>query len=518
MEPTLYSIHIKNFKSLCDTGEIEFRPITLLVGPNSSGKTAVLQTLLMLKQTLESRNLETPLVLRGKYVNLGSFRDVIFRHELDKVLEISLGIGVKTAKKSLIRLRTTKTLHSVSKYAKISFRIGYDPETDRLVHQGLELSSDGSKLLCLSDVIKFEHDGLTGEYELEGKKRLPKRNFLFFIPLTMHVVFDEVQHLMDRKKHLEDTLARFEKKKLELEKLFERTQRKNVEKELRRLAGMVESLKAELSYYEKRLRRLPKHLSLDQLLILGELLTLLRRASSHLQDFIIERLYYIGPLREYPHRYYVASGEYPRDVGLRGEHTADVIYSDFKKRHEQYNNLRKWIKRMGLAEDLKMKRVAEGLYALVIGDPKLGIDVNLADIGFGASQLLPILVQGIYAKDNSVLLIEQPEIHLHPRVQAMLADFFIDIAKQRKQLIVETHSEHLLLRLQRRIAEGKFSSDDLAIYFFETTEEGTHISKVNVTEDGIIEEWPKGFFEEDIEESYRLLKALGERRKSVSSD
>jgi len=517
MEPTLYSIRVKNFKSLCDTGELEFRPITLLVGPNSSGKTAVLQTLLMLKQTLESRNLETPLVLRGKYVNLGSFRDVIFRHELDKVLEISLGIGIKPAKKSLIHLRTN-TFQSVNKYAKISFRIGYDPETDRLVHQGLELSSDGSKLLCLPDVIKFEHDGLTGVYELEGKIRLQKRNFLFFIPLTMHVVFDEVQHLMDRKKHLEDTLARFERKKLELEKLFERTQSKNVEKELRNLAGRVESLKAELYYYEKRLRRLPKHLSLYQLRILGDLLTLLRSASSYLQDFIIERLYYIGPLREYPHRYYVASGEYPRDVGLRGEHTADVIYSDFKKRHDQYNNLRKWIKRMELAEDLKMKRVAEGLYALVIGDPKLGIDVNLADIGFGASQLLPILVQGIYAKDNSVLLIEQPEIHLHPRVQAMLADFFIDIAKQGKQLIVETHSEHLLLRLQRRIAEGKFSSNDLAIYFFETTEKGTHISKVNVTEEGIIEKWPKGFFEEDIEESYRLLKALRERRKSVSSD
>ena len=101
---------------------------------------------------------------------------------MDRNLEISLGIGIKTTKKPSIRLKTTKKMQRASKCAKISFKVGYDSETDRLVHQGLELSSNKSRLFCFTDVIKFEHDGLTGVYELEGKIRLQKRNFLFFIP------------------------------------------------------------------------------------------------------------------------------------------------------------------------------------------------------------------------------------------------------------------------------------------------------------------------------------------------
>jgi len=238
--------------------------------------------------------------------------------------------------------------------------------------------------------------------------------------------------------------------------------------------------------------------------------------SYKLQDLLVENTYYIGPLREYPQRYYIASGEYPRDVGLRGEHTVEVIYFDFKRKEDRYVKLKRWMKEMDLACDVKLSPVAEGIYALSVTDPKLNVDVNLADIGFGASQLLPIIVEGIYAKKGSVLLIEQPEIHLHPKLQAMLADLFIDIVKDGKQVIVETHSEHILLRLQRRVAENILSHKDIAIYYFEPSEEGSKITYVEMNEDGTLKTWPKGFFEEDLEESYLLLKALA-GRKNVSS-
>ncbi len=139
------------------------------------------------------------------------------------------------------------------------------------------------------------------------------------------------------------------------------------------------------------------------------------------------------------------------------------------------------MKQTELATNLKLGSIGEGLYALRVSDSNLKIDVNLADIGFGASQLLPIIVQGIYAPKGSVLLIEQPEIHLHPRIQALLGDFFIDMSRRGKQAIIETHSEHMILRLQRRIAEMKFSSNDLAIYSFEPSKKGTEISKVEMT-------------------------------------
>jgi len=178
--------------------------------------------------------------------------------------------------------------------------------------------------------------------------------------------------------------------------------------------------------------------------------------------------------------------------------------------------LKQWIKEMNLACDVKLSSIAEGIYALSVTDPKLNIDVNLADIGFGASQLLPIIVEGFMRKKGSLLLIEQPEIHLHPRLQAMLADLFIDIVNDGKQVIVETHSEHILLRLQRRVAENKLSYKDIAIYYFEPSEEGTKIMHVEMNEDGTLKTWPEGFFEEDLEESYLLLKALA-GRKNVSS-
>jgi hypothetical protein len=243
----------------------------------------------------------------------------------------------------------------------------------------------------------------------------------------------------------------------------------------------------------------------------------LKDRSTYLQRLLVENTYYIGPLREYPQRYYIASGEYPRDVGLRGEHTAEVIYFDFRREDQQYERFRYWVREMGLAHDVKISPVAEGLYTLSIIDPNVKIEVGLADIGFGASQLLPIIVEGIYAKTGSVLLVEQPEIHLHPKLQAALMDFLIEIAEEGKQVIVETHSEHLILRLQRRIAEGKLSHADVAIYYFEGSENGSKITQVELNENGTIKTWPKGFFEEDLEESFSLLKALSRRGKNVFS-
>jgi len=441
LKPVISAISIKNFKSLRDTGPLNLKPITLLVGPNSSGKSALLQALLLLKQTLESRNILTPLVIRGKYVNLGSYKDIIFQHDINRSIEISLMLNF---------FRRASIYEDIPQEALMKFKIGY--KEGQLTIEAIEFSvpeRHSSINILKEEKVRIKYNNLIKEMSFRDFKRLTwgfRRNFLY-IPSPV-------------------------------------------------LSGLSDLL-SELSEEERRNIR--------------ELLRTFRRFSIAFEELLVGRTYYIGPLREYPQRYYIASGEYPRDVGLRGEHTVEVIYFDFKRQREKFEKLKHWLRKMDIAADIRLKSIAEGIYALTVFDPNLGIEVNLADIGFGASQLLPILVEGIYAKKNSIFLIEQPEIHLHPRLQAALADFFIEMANEGKQLIIETHSEHIVLRLQRRIAEGKISNDKVAIYAFEPSKDGTKIIPVKIDEYGRIKSWPKGFFEDDLEEAYSILEAIGSR-------
>jgi len=131
--------------------------------------------------------------------------------------------------------------------------------------------------------------------------------------------------------------------------------------------------------------------------------------------------------------------------------------------------------------------------------------VKITDVGFGVSQLLPVLIQAFYCPPNSTVWMEQPEIHLHPQVQAELADVFISAIRSREnsvarnvQLIVESHSEHFLNRLQRRIAEGEITPDDVAIYFCQRTGSATELKPLELDLYGNIENWPENFFGDEM--------------------
>ncbi|MNR18671.1 hypothetical protein D3C85_1354080 [compost metagenome] len=131
--------------------------------------------------------------------------------------------------------------------------------------------------------------------------------------------------------------------------------------------------------------------------------------------------------------------------------------------------------------------------------------VGPSDVGFGIGQMLPIIVEGL-VRDDSVICVEQPEIHLHPRLQAHLANFFVATCKT-NQWIVETHSESLMLRLQSMISAKKLSPNDLAIIYVEPTEDGGQIIPIRIDGDGdFIDAWPEGFFEERIREKMGLSK------------
>ena len=188
---------------------------------------------------------------------------------------------------------------------------------------------------------------------------------------------------------------------------------------------------------------------------------------------MIDSIYYLGPLREYPRREYHWSGSRPSDVGERGERTVDAILA--ATRDDVMRTLRpraqgvplrpfqeiiaRWLTDLNLIHDFRLKELAPGtnLYRALVKTSVPG----RPDVGFGVSQVLPALVLLYYVPEGSTVLMEQPEIHLHPAVQSGLADVMLNVARVRNiQIVVESHSEHLMRRLQRRVAEETVSSDD----------------------------------------------------------
>lgn len=183
----------------------------------------------------------------------------------------------------------------------------------------------------------------------------------------------------------------------------------------------------------------------------------------------------------------------------------------------------KWLKDLGIIESFAVKPVAEGRkeYEVLVKTHVSASEVKITDVGFGVSQVLPALVQAFYCPPNSTIWMEQPEIHLHPQVQAELADVFISATQAREngkerhvQLIVESHSEHFLNRLQLRVAEGIVAPEDVAVYFCRRTGATTELEPLRLNMFGEIENWPENFFGDEMADiAGRTLAAIRRKKK-----
>ena len=162
---------------------------------------------------------------------------------------------------------------------------------------------------------------------------------------------------------------------------------------------------------------------------------------------------------------------------------------------------------MGLIHDFQVKPLGKHRkeYEVLVRTNSKLPEVKLTDVGFGVSQVLPVIVECFYVPRRSIVIFEQPEVHLHPRVQADLADLFVDAIRAREggaargcQFIIESHSEHFLRRLQRRIAEEELSSEDAALYFVHTEGTQARIEQLDVDRFGNIKNWPEHFFGDEM--------------------
>lgn len=231
-------------------------------------------------------------------------------------------------------------------------------------------------------------------------------------------------------------------------------------------------------------------------------------ASSLLEEYL-RRIVYIGPLREYPERVYSYSGNVPSNVGKSGKYMPDILM----KRPDLVAKVNDWFAKFDIDYLLEVEPLKRNLFSLSLVDKKTGYDTSPKDVGFGIGQLLPILVQGVLS-ENKIIFIEQPEIHLHPRLQAELGSFFAKMAGARKsetsydenlgnQFIIETHSESLILRLQKLIRKGELKKEDVAVIYCDKTTDGTVAKELRLNDDGeFIDPWPHGFFEESFDELF----------------
>lgn len=461
----LTELRIRNFKAWKDTGIIRLAPLTVIFGANSAGKSSLGHLLLALQQTARSSDRKRALHLGDTttLIDLGTFADCLHGHDLSARLEFELSWVLPRP----LEIR--------------------DPLVPSSRYQGNQLRL-AVKLAA-------------------GKAEQPE------VEAMAYALGNGENDVLDV------VLRRDEKRKFSLT-----SQRYNFK--------MADGRKWPLEEPEKFYR-------------LSDISTARFKNAGFLADFalatesMLDRLSYLGPLRSYPQRIYQWSGETPSSVGQLGEYAIAAILAA-QSEGRQLNRgpkrarqgfaefIAAWLKDLGVIEDFALRPVAEGRkeYEVLVKTHARAPEVKITDVGFGVSQVLPALVQAFYCPPHSTVWMEQPEIHLHPQVQAELADVFISAIQAREsgkerhvQLIVESHSEHFLNRLQRRVAEGAVAAGDVAVYFCRRAGEATELEPLRLNVFGEIENWPEHFFGDEMADiAGRTLAAMRRKRELNEKD
>ena len=557
---------LRNFKAFRDTGTLELAPITILCGENSIGKSSILKSLLLLRQSTAerrsrlARNAPTqPFLFNGELTRLGSWSDTVHRKARSEQIGMSWSASGNTAEiPEINRFYPWRRLQPSTSFdinLEVSLR-----STDKEVEEfSTVLASaslrDGQQHLkfCESEKSTSDYDGTyvcsvstfsrlvmdynvriysysnpslrevvsiirqcpgpisTGELhlELEGPfptSVLPLLNSSW-IPLLDFVISNANSSRSGVRGPKPGWLSDLDKSVRQYKKATQSSAEDRIESSTQDLAvSLIRLVCSSLDYR-------------------------LAFATGALSP-MWKKLRYLGPLRYQPQRFYQFDDTGGVDIGVSGEFTVQVLALESNNVSEVsaiamgsdghislitprsrslLDATNDWLEVMGLPP-VHPNVLQQSLYELRVGS----LEVALPDVGFGVSQVLPIVVEALRSSKGDTIILEQPEIHLHPRVQAALADFFIARANDGIKFIVESHSEYLVKRLCRRISEGTFPniSDLINLVFVEKGVEGEAVcTQVQLNEFGEIENWPAGFFDTH-EDLYWTEAALRRRRNN----
>lgn len=231
----------------------------------------------------------------------------------------------------------------------------------------------------------------------------------------------------------------------------------------------------------------------------------------------------VSPFRDQPQRTYLYSGETARQIGTSGSNTAAMLASDSAKRGAQKKNLvdniSEWFEYTGIAKGLSVVSLTPRHFELCLVSND-GTSHNICDVGFGCSQVLPVLTAGLNLFHNTlpqnaprILVVQEPEIHLHPNAQAAIGSFFVNLIANGGQVFIETHSDNLVLRVARHVALGDIDPSDVGIFYVSDTGDD-RVTEISLTESGSFKpEFPEGFFPQRQNESLMLARAAMLRRE-----
>lgn len=593
MRPT--KLTLRNFKSIGQSAQsIELAPITLLFGPNSAGKSTVLQSLIYLREILLYKNLDPDKTeMGGEWLDLGGFKNMVHGRDLSRSIEISIEFdlegdqlsdyltendfyqideaGYNTplqwlsgVKKALVSIhlrwsewldRPIVELYSVSINEEVFIKIKSSTDGNQVYLEELNLNHS------IMDISHPERGGTVGAEEgLRGMGDLFAEYIptSFFKPNSYGVarpfLRKSIEELHDLVRSAEETNLE-ELKLVYIELSFRTTSeakklKKAIEPKVLSLMnapfssgdnGALSGLQGALPDFNKSfdcaslISASNKDIESDSknvsILITGLISGLAYGPALILSHWLTDSVY-VGPLREVPDRNFqpqktrsisrwstgIAAWEklYQVSVNTLDELNrwfgADCLKTGYRvelRRYRELPSAHPLFRYLDTEIDLDAQiRLKDSLMKIPIKtrltliDERGNLEVMPQDIGVGISQLLPVVV-GVITHEKGILAIEQPELHVHPRIQVELATLVSEYALKggNKIVLLETHSEHFVLRLMRRIREGKISDKSVGVTYVQPAEEGCKFIGLRIDEEGdFIDEWPGGFFEESFKE------------------
>ena len=420
---------LRNFKGFGDPAQtIPMSKITLIYGPNSSGKSSVIQALLLIKQSAlydelfiseNTQRIARTLIPNGNFTNLGGYTALLHKHDHNRIL----GIDFRFSSPSGLRkcgiemlFETDASYTNQGRMSEVVYSIINEDQEEQV-----KLSySNGQSWTVRSNSVSVNPTN-PGPYFLPAPRS--------YSNLEERPHQDEIQ---------------------------------NIPTDFRLMPR----------YFRERL----------------------------------EDIVYLGPLRSHPERLYQISEDISEDDRrlLSGASAPLQLY----RTPGLQEKVNRWFDEFEINLKLRVEALGDvsitGEHvALVMLDKSTGTSVTLADVGFGINQVLPVIVEGV-TLHRQILCVEQPEIHIHPRLQAHLGDLIIETAKQHEenQWIVETHSEMLMMRLKRRIRDGQLDPSDVSVIYVDANNtNGSTVQQLRLDEDGeFLDHWPHGFFEEGFNE------------------
>lgn len=409
------AIRLRGFKSLVDDYRLAIRPLTILAGANSSGKSSAIQPLLLLKQTLDVAYDPGPLLLNGPNVYFTSATQFLSRLPSrieSEHFEVGFSIGGDAFVSTFAKQAAGEMQLVQTRYQNQSEEITL---LNEMTHERL-----------ISVLPKRFRGARTPASEGEGKEKwgvISSRSFL--------------------------------------------------------MAALYDSDKGKNS------------------VLVGPVMP-----SDSWDTFLpsLRELIHLPGLRGNPQRTYRRTAVGPAFPGTFEPYVASIIHEWQNTGDERLKKLAHGLATLGLTNQIDVQRVNDVEFEIRVGQLPLSLTgegqpmVNIADVGFGVSQVLPVLVALLTAIPGQMIILEQPELHLHPRAQAALATLLIDAAKRGVRVVAETHSSLLLTAIQTLVALGKIAPNEVMLHWFQRDEDGvTQIESCELDEAGAFGEWPEDF-------------------------